>query len=176
MVVDAAMVVSLMMNGLCCVWQEQNEQERRDVIRRDVRRECKRSRMMATKMYEQRQDIMLSVGLENYSLSNSKMKSNRMMAPTSETTRVFVSDDISASSAPPHYHNNSCNDTNRDYKSSRRWSYDSQRKQLEHDQLCHRATTVSLLDLAAESDNNDTHGEESSMVEIPLSPMPSRLY
>jgi len=50
MVCDGAMVastlVSMMMNGVCCVWQMQEEDERRDAIRKDIRTEYTRQRMM----------------------------------------------------------------------------------------------------------------------------------
>jgi hypothetical protein len=50
MVCDGAMVasslVSMMMNGVCCMYQMQEEDERREAIRKDIRFEYERQRMM----------------------------------------------------------------------------------------------------------------------------------
>ena len=43
MVVDGTVlgttILSLIMNGMCCIWQQQEEQENREAIRRDIRAE-----------------------------------------------------------------------------------------------------------------------------------------
>lgn len=50
MVCDGAMVasslVSMMLNGVCCMYQMQEEDERREAIRKDIRFEYERQRMM----------------------------------------------------------------------------------------------------------------------------------
>ncbi len=50
MVCDGAMVasslVSMMMNGVCCMYQMQEEDDRREAIRKDIRFEYERQKMM----------------------------------------------------------------------------------------------------------------------------------
>lgn len=59
MVLDAAFVAStatsIMMNGVCCVWQMHEEEDRRDAIRRDIRVEYERQREMERELWEQRE-------------------------------------------------------------------------------------------------------------------------
>mmetsp|Transcript_6687 Transcript_6687/g.13981 ORF Transcript_6687/g.13981 Transcript_6687/m.13981 type:complete len:226 (-) Transcript_6687:214-891(-) len=61
MVLDAAFVAStvtsVMMNGVCCVWQMQEEEDRRDAIRKDIRVEYERQRLIEREMWEQRQSF-----------------------------------------------------------------------------------------------------------------------
>ena len=66
MVCDGAMIastaLSLMMNGVCCVWQMQEEDDKRAAIRKDIRIEYERQRLLdlerfaghsiATRQYE----------------------------------------------------------------------------------------------------------------------------
>ena len=55
-------IASFMMNGVCCVWQMQEEEERRDAIRKDIRVECERQRIIEREVYEQRkiQELVLA--------------------------------------------------------------------------------------------------------------------
>jgi hypothetical protein len=58
MVCDGAMVasslVSMMMNGVCCMYQMQEEDERREAIRKDIRFEYERQRMMDMEYWNNR--------------------------------------------------------------------------------------------------------------------------
>ena len=51
----ASTIASFMMNGMCCVWQMQEEDDRREAIRRDIRVEYERQRMIDQELWEQRQ-------------------------------------------------------------------------------------------------------------------------
>lgn len=53
----ASTVVSLMMNGVCCMWQQQEEKEMRAAIRRDVRTEYWNQRMMDHELVDQRYTV-----------------------------------------------------------------------------------------------------------------------
>ena len=48
-------VASLMMNGLCCIWQMEAENDAREAIRRDIRVEYERQRKIEQEIWEQRQ-------------------------------------------------------------------------------------------------------------------------
>jgi len=54
--VIASTVASLVMNGVCCVWQMQEEEERRDNLRKDIRVEYERQLLMEQEIWEQRQN------------------------------------------------------------------------------------------------------------------------
>ena len=62
MVLDVSIVVSLMMNGICCVYQSKQEEDLRKAIRKDVRTECKRREHLERKellqLYEQQKQII----------------------------------------------------------------------------------------------------------------------
>lgn len=64
MVCDAAMVAStvasLMMNGICCVWQMQEEEERREQLRRDLRVEYERQRLMDLELWAEQRSVSAS--------------------------------------------------------------------------------------------------------------------
>ena len=66
MVLDAAFyastVTSLMMNGVCCVWQMQQEEEQRASFRQDIRAEYERQREEEFKMWEKHQSFYCSDG------------------------------------------------------------------------------------------------------------------
>ena len=49
----ASTVASVMMNGVCCVWQMQEEEARRDTLRQDIRVEYERQRLHEKEMWEQ---------------------------------------------------------------------------------------------------------------------------
>ena len=61
MVLDAAFyastVTSLMMNGVCCVWQMQQEEEQRASFRQDIRAEYERQREEEFKLWEKHQSF-----------------------------------------------------------------------------------------------------------------------
>lgn len=183
MVLDAAMVVSLMVNGLCCAWQEQNEKERREVFRNDIRDECRRSRILEAKIHEQRQKkLSLAAGLENYSSfiaeesirRRQKLMSDKKKALESPNNSVSsMNDKISVSSAPPHYKTPSYDTIT---SNSRRRSYYCPRTETEQYQaLMNLANKGSLIDLD-DDDDDDIHDEDSSMVSIPLSSMSSFIH
>lgn len=50
----AGTIVSLMMNGVCCLWQQQEEKERRETIRRDIRAEYWHQRLIDHELLMQR--------------------------------------------------------------------------------------------------------------------------
>lgn len=57
MVCDVAVVgtlASFMMNGVCCMWQMQEEDDRRDAIRKDIRVEYARQRLMDAEYWDYR--------------------------------------------------------------------------------------------------------------------------
>lgn len=56
--VVASTVASVMMNGLCCAWQMDQEKELRVGVREDVRREYERQRAYEAQVWERRQQAM----------------------------------------------------------------------------------------------------------------------
>mmetsp|Transcript_13007 Transcript_13007/g.26388 ORF Transcript_13007/g.26388 Transcript_13007/m.26388 type:complete len:213 (-) Transcript_13007:137-775(-) len=51
----AQTVASIMMNGLCCIWQMEAENDAREAIRKDIRVEYERQRKIEQEIWEQRQ-------------------------------------------------------------------------------------------------------------------------
>lgn len=49
----ASAVASLMINGICCAWQIQNDEEQRDVLRKDMRVESELHRLQNRELWEQ---------------------------------------------------------------------------------------------------------------------------
>jgi hypothetical protein len=55
----ASTFVSLMMNGMCCVWQMGEEESRREGIRKDFRYEYERQRLLDFEFRERKQPVRL---------------------------------------------------------------------------------------------------------------------
>lgn len=60
MVLDSALmagtIVSLMMDGVCCIWQQKEEVGRREAVRRDIRAEYWHQKLMDHEIHEQRRN------------------------------------------------------------------------------------------------------------------------
>ncbi|KAL7573482.1 hypothetical protein ACA910_019802 [Epithemia clementina (nom. ined.)] len=91
----ASAVASLMMNGLCCAWQMQEEEERRDVLRRDLRVEHERQRLQTKEMWEQMHQSFYDSENSHYRHPNGDANNGRRRrddgsssaSPASPTTR-----------------------------------------------------------------------------------------
>jgi hypothetical protein len=78
MVCDGAMVastlVSMMLNGVCCMYQMQEEDERRVAIRKDIRLEYERQRMMDMEYWNYRPHNHNNDSNSNHNHNNSSHK------------------------------------------------------------------------------------------------------
>lgn len=72
----ASTIASLMMNGVCCVWQMQEEEDRRDAIRQDIRVEYERQRVIERDLWAQRQRQQLEEQFNRGGDANSSMAEN----------------------------------------------------------------------------------------------------
>jgi len=166
----ASTVASFMMNGVCCVWQMQEEDERREAIRRDIRVEYERQRMVDQELWEQRQQD------ERRYHSDSSMQDDRrrklLMSKMNLSSNMQLQQ--RGRSQPAHVRNRlPLSPPSQEEVKRRRFHseppavqspYEDQRiQQLREKMLKERSDMSSLLDSDEDDDEDD-----SSMVDVAL--------
>jgi hypothetical protein len=82
----ASTVASLMMNGVCCMWQMQEEEDRRDALRKDIRVEYERQRRAEQELWEQRHNMT-----ENWYQSDASLTDGRRRKLLADKLRLSSS-------------------------------------------------------------------------------------
>jgi hypothetical protein len=182
MVCDAGMIVSLMMNGLCCIWQEHSEKERREIIRNDIRVEYLRHRIIEQELFEQRRRQMMmeetSGHYEQYyheidrRIANDEIgKRQKMFIDEANGSYLSTANSSgkSISSAPLQYmkastHSTACNKI----RLSRSWPTSSfySRNNLNENDYYRVMGYSSQISLAEFDDDNSDDG--GAMVDVPF--------
>lgn len=110
MVCDGAMVastvVSLMMNGMCCMYQQQEEAKRSETIRRDIRAEYWHQRLVDHELLSQRKDMYQEDSIsdiqatipQRHNETSSSSSSSLILSKVDHRRRQLVMDKIKASS------------------------------------------------------------------------------
>ena len=88
MVCDGAMIastiVSLMTNGVCCLWQHQEEVDRRETIRRDIRAEYWQQRLID-------HEFVMALTCAHYLSQAIHISSHKKFKDTNALTKVRAS-------------------------------------------------------------------------------------
>lgn len=187
MVCDAGMIVSLMMSGLCCIWQEHSEKERREIIRNDIRVEYLRHRIIEQELFElRRRQMMMEETSGHYEqfyyeierrITDDEIRKRQQMFIDKANGSYFStlnSSNNSVSSAPLQYTEASAHPTPYNtIQISRSWptsSFHARNNVNEKD--CFRtmgySSQISLADFDDDEFVDDNSDDGSSLVDVPL--------
>ena len=173
MLCDAAMVVTIMMNGACCIWQEHNEQKRRNAIRTDIRAEYWHHKIMEQELYQAQQQEMMMMSVQDYgemyeSDSGDIIRRQNHMMNGSDDSITSRKSQRTNCTAPTRMSTSPQSFDSNPIVSSRTWPNDSHRRYSKRQYsrtTIERAQNISLLD---SDDNDEDENEDDSMVSIPL--------
>ena len=76
----ASTVASIMMNGLCCIWQMEAENDTRESIRKDIRVEYERQRQIEQELWEQRRKCQTENWYTDASSVNTDHRRRKLIA------------------------------------------------------------------------------------------------